>query len=114
MKSKSFPLNLECQIAFQNLKIDIENPVVDESELFELEADASDVAISGVLNQNGHPVAFHSRTLQGPELKHPPSEKEACAITELVRHWRHLLTGKHFKLITAKICFVYVRSEHKK
>ena len=83
VKSKSFPLNLECQNTFQNLKIDIENSVVctiDESDPFELETDASDVAILGVLNQNGCPIAFYSRTLQGPELKHPPIEKEACAI----------------------------------
>lgn len=38
--------------------------------------------------------------MQGPELRHPPVEKEACAIIESIRHWRHLLTGKHFKLIT--------------
>ena len=37
--------------------------------------------------------------MQGPELRHPPVEKEACAIIESIRHWRHLLTGKHFKLI---------------
>lgn len=91
---------------------DIKNSVVcaiDESEPFELETDASDVAISGVFNQNGHQLAFYSRTLQGPGLKHPPIKKEACTIIEFVRYWRHLLTGKHFKLITdQKICFVYV------
>ena len=103
MKSKLFPLNLECQDAFQNLKIDIKNSIVcaiDESEPFELETDASDAAILGVLNQNGWPVAFYLRTLQGPELKHPPIEKVACAKIESIRHWQHLLTGKYFKLIT--------------
>lgn len=101
--AKSFPLNVECQNAFEKLKLDIENSVVcaiDENKPFELETDASDNAISGVLNQNGRPVAFYSRTLQGPELRHPPVEKEASAIIESIRHWRHLLTGKHFKLIT--------------
>ena len=101
VKAKSFPLNTECQNAFEKLKLDIENSVVcDENKPFELETDASDNAISGVLNQNGRPVAFYSRTLQGPELRHPPVEREACAIIESIRHWRHLLTEKHFKLIT--------------
>ena len=79
---------MECQNAFEKLKLDVENSVVcaiDEDAPFELETDASDRAILGVLNQNGRPVAFYSRTLQGPELKHPPVEKEACAIIESVR-----------------------------
>ena len=27
-------------------------------------------------------------------------EKEAQAIVEAVRYWRHFLTGKHFRLVT--------------
>ena len=38
--------------------------------------------------------------LQGSELKHPSIEKEAQAIIEAVRHWKHYLTGKHFTLRT--------------
>ena len=85
------------------MKHDIENSVVcaiDHSAPFELETDASDIAIAGVLNQNGRPVAYYSRTLQGSELKHPSIEKEASAIIECIRHWKHFLTGKHFRLIT--------------
>ena len=85
VRTTSFPLNKEVIDAFNLLKHDIENSVVcaiDHSAPFELETDASDIAIAGVLNQNGHPVAYHSRMLQGSKLKHPSIEKEASVIIE--------------------------------
>ena len=68
--------------------------------LFELETDASDIALAAVLNQNGKPVKFFSRTLHGSELKNSSIEKEASAIIEAVRHWKHFLTNHHFTFIT--------------
>ena len=41
-------------------------------------------------------------------MKHPPIEKEAAAIIESMRHWRHLLTGKYFKLITDQKSVVFM------
>ena len=38
--------------------------------------------------------------LHGSELKHSAIEKEAQAVIESIRHWRHFLTGKHFILKT--------------
>ena len=73
---------------------------VDEIQPFQVETDASEFALSATLNQNGRPVAFFSRTLNKSELKHTSVEKEAAAIVEAVRKWRHYLTGKHFALIT--------------
>ena len=46
------------------------------------------------------PVTFFSRTLQGPEVRHPSVEKEDQAIIESTRYWKHYLTGKHFSLKT--------------
>lgn len=59
---------------------------IDDKLLFVVETDASDVAIAATLKQDNKPVAFFSRSLQGPELKHPSIEKEAKAIIEAVRH----------------------------
>ena len=68
VQAKKFPLEKESLTAFELLKADIENSVVcaiDETLPFEIETDASDVSLAATLNQNGRPVAFFSRTLNG-------------------------------------------------
>ena len=98
-----FPLAPDAMRAFELMKQEIANSVVksiDKSVPFVVETDASDTAIAATLNQSGRPVAFFSRTLRGSELKHASVEKEAMAIIEAVRHWRHYLTARHFQLIT--------------
>ena len=99
VKSKSFPLTTDAKNAFELVKSEIEKSVVvaiDEFQPFKLETDASDIALAAVLNQNGKPVKFFSRTLHGSELKNSSIEKEASAIIEAVRHWKHFLTNHHF------------------
>ena len=97
-----FPLPAAALKAFNLLKAEVENSVVatiDEDKHFTVETDASDYAIAATLCQEGRPVAFFSRTVQ-PEMSYPTVEKEATAIIESVRYWKHYLTTKHFTLIT--------------
>ena len=67
---------------------------------FVVECDASDIAVSAVLNQGGCPITFMSRNLQGSEMHYPTVEKKAMAITEEVQKWSHFLARKHFTLKT--------------
>ena len=88
----SFPMPQSALNAFQQLKKEIEECVVcaiDESLPFSIETDASELAIAATLNQGGRPVAFFSRSLQKSELHHHPVDKEAYAIVEALRHWKH-------------------------
>ena len=110
-RCKSFPLRQEAVEAFENLKILIEKAVVtaiDENVPFEVETDASEVAVAATLNQNGRPVAFSSGALQGCELKHAAVEKDAQAIIEAICHWRHFLMGRYFTLKTDQKSVLHV------
>ena len=106
-----FPLTNACIKAFSNMKQAIENAVltsIDENVPFVVETDASDSTLAGTLSQNGRPVAFFSRTLSKCELNHSAVEKEAAAIIESGRRWRHYLIGRHFVLITDQQSITYM------
>ena len=101
--AKQFPLEGDALNAFVLIKTELSKAtlqLIDERLPFVVECDASDKAISATLNQDGRPVAFMSRTLQGSEIHYPAFEKEATAIIEAVRKWSHLLSRQTFTLIT--------------
>ena len=52
-------------------------------------------------------------TLQGSELHYPPVEKEATAIIEAVRKWRHFLAGRHFTLVTDQRSMAFMINNRK-
>lgn len=99
----TFPLTTSAITAIQELKDAVLNAVhahVDDTLPFIVETDASDGAIAATLNQDGRPVAFFSRSLSSSEKGHCSLEKEAYAIIEAVRHWRHYLLPRPFTLVT--------------
>ena len=115
----TFPLKDKALTSFSNLKSELINvslEVIDENAPSVVETDASNVAISATLNQNGKPVAFYSRTLSKSEQTQSSIEKEAAAIVESVRKWSYLLIGKRFQLLTDQrsISFMYDNKNHDK
>lgn len=65
--------------------------IPDQTKNMTLETDASDIALGASLTQDGRPVAFFSRVLSQTEKHYPVMEKEAAAIVESCKRWRHLL-----------------------
>ena len=110
-KNSTFPLPPDVKSAFEYLKHEIKTAslaTIDPDEMFVVETDASDFALAATLNQNGRPVAFFSRTLKSNEIGQHPVEKEACAIVESLKYWKHYLVGRHFKLITDQKSVAYM------
>ena len=93
-----------CQGAFIDLKqVLVKDPVLalpDLSKPFEVQTDASDFALGGVLMQEGHPVAYESRKLSEAERKYTAQEKELLAVVHCLRNWRHYLLGSRFVVKT--------------
>ena len=72
----------------------------DMTKPFEVQTDASDFALGGVLVQEGHPVAFESKKLSPAERRYATQEKELLAIVHCLRKWRHYLLGSRFVVKT--------------
>ena len=119
VQTKNFPLSKEASSSYEDLKkclTDVTLGVIDDSKVFTVETDASEVAISASLNQENKPVAFFSRTLNANEARHSIVEKEATAIVEAVKRWSHFLQGRRFKIITDQksVSFMYDNKRHSK
>ncbi|KAK3014866.1 LOW QUALITY PROTEIN: hypothetical protein RJ639_007967 [Escallonia herrerae] len=82
-KGKTLEWSKRCQTTFEGLKeVMTEEPILalpDHTKVFELQTDASDFAIGGVLMQEGHLIAFESRKLNDTERRYTVQEKEMTA-----------------------------------
>ncbi|KAE8692279.1 hypothetical protein F3Y22_tig00110847pilonHSYRG00180 [Hibiscus syriacus] len=85
----------------------------DHTKPFEVFTDASDVAIGGVLMQEGHPIAYESRKLNETERRYTVHEKEMTAVVHYLRTWRHYLFGSKFVVFTNNIANSYFLTQKK-
>ena len=94
----------EQEQSFQELKAILTcAPVLklpDFSSPFEEITDASGIAIGGVLQQEGRPVAFTSRKLKDYEKNYATHDLELLAVIHALKLWRHYLLGQKFSLST--------------
>ncbi|CAN1260507.1 Transposon Ty3-I Gag-Pol polyprotein [Linum perenne] len=116
-KNKVWEWSEQCQEAFQKLKGAMsKEPVLalpDPTKPYEVQTDASDFAIGGVLMQEGHPIAFESRKLNDTERRYTVQEKEMIAVVHCLRVWRHYLLGAHFVVKTDNVATSYFLTQKK-
>jgi hypothetical protein len=97
LKKDSFSWTYTHTAAFLQLKQSLtEAPVLalpDFTIPFILECDASSSGIGSVLMQNKHPIAYYSKSLGPKATALSTYEKEAIAILESLKKWRHYLIG---------------------
>ena len=109
-KGKVFIWSKECQDAFDCLigKL-VQAPVLsypsrDETDLFILDTDASDIGLGAVLSQkqNGveRVIAFGSKTLSKSQRRYCTTYKELLAVVFFVKQYRHYLLGRRFLVRT--------------
>lgn len=110
-KKKQFLVWSEGQnIAFEELKTSLSKATLlahpsPEGELF-LYVDASNTAVGAVLQQKSNkegvekPLAFFSKKLSTPQCKYSAYDRELLAIYNSIKHFRFMLEGRHFTILT--------------
>ncbi|XP_058766993.1 uncharacterized protein LOC131640630 [Vicia villosa] len=104
LRSTKFIWSTEADAAFTNLKRKMTDmPVLalpNFTKDFNIDTDASGVAIGAVLSQEGHPIAFFSKKMCPRMQAASVYVREMFAITESVKKWRQYLIGHKFHIYT--------------
>ena len=118
-KNSRFQWNDARQQAFESLRAALLcAPVLrlaDVEKKFRVVTDASDIALAGVLLQEGEnnswcPVAYTSRKLTPAERNYTAAERETLAVIHALKCWRVYLFC-HFDLITDNMAVTYLRTK---
>lgn len=70
--------------------------LLDFSQPFEVETDASSHGVGAMLSQHGHPIAYLSKALSAYHRRMSVYERELYAILFAVKKWGHFLQTKPF------------------
>lgn len=115
LKKDSITWSEAHQQAFNNIKEVMSAPPVlalpDFSKPFILEADASGTGIGAVLMQNGRPISFLSKTLGPKAAACSTYEKEAMAILEALKKWKHYIASTSVIIRTDQQSLKYIHEQ---
>ncbi|CAG2247528.1 unnamed protein product [Mytilus edulis] len=108
----------KCSHAFEKLKQKlISSPILAYPNMegkFVLDTDACDNGIGAVLSQiqNGEEkvIAYASKTLNNAQRKYCTTYKELLAIVSFVKHFRHYLWGRPFKVRTDHASLIWLKN----
>jgi hypothetical protein len=104
LKKDSFKWTAEQTLAFNSLKESlITAPVMalpDFSIPFVLQTDASGTGLGAILMQKGRPISYYSRTIGPRAAAMSTYDKEALAILEAFKKWRHYFLGSELQIKT--------------
>ena len=100
-----FVWTVECQLAFDELKLKVTTPPVlaypDFDHPFIVQTDASEIAIGAVImNHDRRPIAFISRTLKAAERFYHITDLELLAMVWSAKKFNHYLYGQKFTFET--------------
>ncbi|GBG78897.1 hypothetical protein CBR_g28611 [Chara braunii] len=118
-KDTLFLWSLHCQMAFAQLKqASTRAPVLklpDPSLPFVLTTDASQYGIGAVLQQNDgnglRPVEYMSKKIKTQKLQDSTYEKKLYALVSALKHWKHFLLGRHFKIFSDHSTLQWLKSQ---
>jgi hypothetical protein len=106
------------QEAFDSIKGALMNaPVLAVPDLrpnaapFHVICDASGVGLGAILEQDGHPVAYESRKMNGAELNYGAGEQELLAVVHAMRTWRCYLEGAKCVVVTDHNPLTYLQTQ---
>lgn len=88
-------------------------PLPDFNKVFEVDCDASNVGVGAVLSQEGKPLAFYSKKLNGSRRNYSTYDKEFYVIIRALNHWSHYLLPKEFILFSDNEALNYINGQHK-
>jgi len=83
----------------------------DFNKHFEVECDASNIGIGGVLHQEKRPIAFFSEKLTGATLNYPTYDKELYALIRVLKTWQHYLWPREFVIHSDHAAISYLKSQ---
>ncbi|KAK4380946.1 Retrovirus-related Pol polyprotein from transposon gypsy [Sesamum angolense] len=116
-KDQKWEWTVACNNAFRSLKQAISSQLVLKlpqfDKPFEVQVDASNWAVGGMLVQDKHPVAFESRKLKDAELQYRTHEKKMTVVIHCLEAWRYYLLGTKFIIVTDNVANTYFKTQWK-